>query len=157
MCNSIIKFDRGYRKYRCHCRTLFVAARENQFPEVLSYVNVRRVTPIPCIIFTVSLQSKPYGEIDHKNIEYHYVGSNLFAMLLVLTRIIHVHNYYLCVFVMLFDVLRGFGLNLFYLIDDFTKRSTLNLLAMLLVVLKDHIFIFFAMLFVILWDLVLIF
>uniref|UniRef100_K1PSJ9 B(0,+)-type amino acid transporter 1 n=1 Tax=Magallana gigas TaxID=29159 RepID=K1PSJ9_MAGGI len=33
-------------------RTLYVAARENQFPEVLSYVNVRRVTPIPCIIFT---------------------------------------------------------------------------------------------------------
>lgn len=73
-----------------------------------------------------------------------WMGSNLFAMLLVLTRIIHVHNYYLCVFVMLFDVLRGFGLNLVYLIDDFTKRSTLNLLAMLLVVLKDHIFIFFC-------------
>ncbi|XP_052718980.1 b(0,+)-type amino acid transporter 1-like [Crassostrea angulata] len=33
-------------------RTLYVAARENQFPEVLSYVNIRRVTPIPCIIFT---------------------------------------------------------------------------------------------------------
>ncbi|XP_062609613.1 b(0,+)-type amino acid transporter 1-like [Saccostrea cucullata] len=33
-------------------RTLYVAARENQFPEVLSYVSARRLTPIPCIIFT---------------------------------------------------------------------------------------------------------
>ncbi|XP_048742291.1 b(0,+)-type amino acid transporter 1-like isoform X2 [Ostrea edulis] len=33
-------------------RTLYVAARENQFPEVLSYVNARRLTPTPCIIFT---------------------------------------------------------------------------------------------------------
>lgn len=36
-------------------RTLYVAARENQFPEVLSYVNARRLTPIPCIIFTTVL------------------------------------------------------------------------------------------------------
>lgn len=35
-------------------RTLYVAARENQFPEVLSYVNAKRLTPIPCIIFTVT-------------------------------------------------------------------------------------------------------
>nr|XP_022344421.1 b(0,+)-type amino acid transporter 1-like isoform X2 [Crassostrea virginica] len=34
-------------------RTLYVAARENQFPEVLSYVNAKRLTPIPCIIFTI--------------------------------------------------------------------------------------------------------
>lgn len=71
--NCMIKFDRGYRKYCFRCRTLYVAARENQFPEVLSYVNIRRVTPIPCIIFTVSLQSETCGEINHKTIENHSV------------------------------------------------------------------------------------
>ncbi|KAK3086066.1 hypothetical protein FSP39_012937 [Pinctada imbricata] len=33
-------------------RTLYAAAREDQFPEILSYVNVKRYTPVPCIIFT---------------------------------------------------------------------------------------------------------
>ncbi|XP_061163493.1 b(0,+)-type amino acid transporter 1-like [Saccostrea echinata] len=33
-------------------RTLYAAGREKQFPEVLSYVSVRRLTPMPCVIFT---------------------------------------------------------------------------------------------------------
>ncbi|XP_052063177.1 b(0,+)-type amino acid transporter 1-like [Mytilus californianus] len=33
-------------------RTLYAAARDDQFPEVLSYVNCKRYTPIPCLIFT---------------------------------------------------------------------------------------------------------
>ncbi|KAK3085560.1 hypothetical protein FSP39_005319 [Pinctada imbricata] len=33
-------------------RTLYAAAREDQFPEILSYVNVKRYTPVPCIVFT---------------------------------------------------------------------------------------------------------
>lgn len=33
-------------------RTLYASARDEQFPEILSYVNCRRFTPIPCLIFT---------------------------------------------------------------------------------------------------------
>ncbi|XP_060075249.1 b(0,+)-type amino acid transporter 1-like [Ylistrum balloti] len=36
-------------------RTLYAAAREHQFPEVLSYVSCKRYTPIPCIVFTTTL------------------------------------------------------------------------------------------------------
>ncbi|XP_076111587.1 b(0,+)-type amino acid transporter 1-like isoform X1 [Mytilus galloprovincialis] len=36
-------------------RTLYSAARDEQFPEILSYVNCRRYTPIPCLIFTAIL------------------------------------------------------------------------------------------------------
>ncbi|XP_060067753.1 b(0,+)-type amino acid transporter 1-like [Ylistrum balloti] len=36
-------------------RILYAAAREHQFPEVLSYVSCKRCTPIPCIIFTTLL------------------------------------------------------------------------------------------------------
>lgn len=33
-------------------RTLYASARDEQFPEVLSYVNCKRYTPVPCLIFT---------------------------------------------------------------------------------------------------------
>ncbi|KAJ8303319.1 hypothetical protein KUTeg_019715 [Tegillarca granosa] len=36
-------------------RTVYVAARENQLPEILSYVNCKRYTPIPSITFTCAI------------------------------------------------------------------------------------------------------
>lgn len=118
----MIKFDRGYRKYCFRCRTLYVAARENQFPEVLSYVNVRRVTPIPCIIFTVSLQSKTCGEINHKTIENHSVDrSNLFAKVFGFKK-------GLCksCFRIVIGCTKGCSPNIFCYIVRLTKIFTLN-------------------------------
>ena len=43
-----------YDPYILFYRTLYASARDEQFPEVLSYVNCKRYTPVPCLIFTVS-------------------------------------------------------------------------------------------------------
>lgn len=38
-----------------HFRVIFAAARDGNFPEVMSYIHVSKRTPIPAISITVSL------------------------------------------------------------------------------------------------------
>jgi len=39
----------------CGCRLFFVGSREGHMPQVLCYVQVKRLTPAPAVIFMVRL------------------------------------------------------------------------------------------------------
>ncbi|XP_076111590.1 b(0,+)-type amino acid transporter 1-like [Mytilus galloprovincialis] len=70
-------------------RTLYAAARDDQFPEVLSYVNCKRYTPIPCLIFTsvVSLLMLIPGDIGSL-IDFFSFASWMFYALAIISLFI---------------------------------------------------------------------
>ncbi|OWF53532.1 b(0,+)-type amino acid transporter 1-like [Mizuhopecten yessoensis] len=70
-------------------RTLYAAAREHHFPEVLSYVSCKRYTPTPCIIFTtiVSLLMLIPGNIGSL-IDFFSFAAWLFYALTILSLVV---------------------------------------------------------------------